>query len=364
MRTPLHEHHLALGARMTEFAGWQMPVRYRGIIEEHLHSRAAVSLFDTCHMSEFRVWGVWSEQALARALACRVEGMRIGRCRYGFLLAEDGGVLDDLICYRLAVEEFMVVANAGTRERDARVLEERLGSRAVFDDISEETGKLDLQGPGSLEALRRVSDAPVPPLRYYSFARLRVAGMEALVSRTGYTGELGFELYVSAERVAALHEALLEVDGVEPAGLGARDALRLEMGYPLYGHELDESVTPRQAGLGWALPPDERYVGAEGIARREPGRRLVGVCFEGRRAARAGDALLCDGAEAGRVTSGSYAPALGCAVALGYVERACAGPGTPLAARVRGRVVHGRVARLPFYSEGTVKAELPGEEGR
>jgi len=357
MRTPLHSLHLKLGARMVEFAGWQMPVQYAGIIREHQHTRTSTSLFDTCHMSEFEVRGPDAGEALQRALACRIRELAIGRCRYGFLLDGAGGVLDDLVCYRLEAERYMLVANAATRDRDARTLQERLEGEAAFEDISDATGKVDLQGPESLKALERVADGPVSGLRYYEFARMKVAGVEALVSRTGYTGELGYELYVEAGRVADVWEALLAIEGVEPAGLGARDTLRLEMGYPLYGHELTEAVTPLNARLERALP-EGGYLGAEALARRRRegvGPVLVGIEFEGRRAARPGDRLFAEGAEAGRVTSGSYAPSLGRAVALGYVRESCAVPGSPVEADVRGRRVAGRVARLPFHKRGTAR---------
>ena len=280
MRTPLFENHVALDARMVDFAGWQMPVQYAGILDEHRHTRTTVSLFDTCHMSEFFIRGPGAQSALRETLACRVERMAVGRCRYGFLLNAAGGVIDDLICYRSGPEEFMVVGNAGRREADAEALAERIGTQADFADVSDETGKIDLQGP---------------------------------------------------------------------AGLGARDTLRLEMGYPLYGHELDESTTPVEAGLEWALPAHDEYVGAGTVRRlREEGpeRRLVGLRFSGRQAAREGARLLAAENEVGTVTSGSFGPSLGSAVALGYAAAAVAKPGQRLEAEARGRRLSGRVYTL------------------
>ena len=263
MRTPLYDRHVALGARMVDFAGWEMPVQYAGILAEHEHTRTRASLFDTCHMSEFRVWSARAEDILRKAVACNIEGLAEGRCRYGFLLNGQGGVLDDLICYRIQFEEFMVVANAGTRERDAEVLEERLQG-AVFEDISDEMAKIDLQGPAALEALNAASDGSAGSIPYYGFRYMMVAGIDTLVSRTGYTGELGYELYAPTYRIGALWDALLELEGVEPAGLGARDTLRLEMGYPLYGHEMDETVTPVEVGFGRILPFGQ-YPGSEAV---------------------------------------------------------------------------------------------------
>lgn len=367
MRTPLFGSHIALDARMVGFAGWEMPVQYTGILDEHRHTRTAVSLFDTCHMCEFLIRGPRAQSALRGTLACRVERMAVGQCRYGFLLNTAGGVIDDLICCRPGPEEFMVVGNAGRQEADAKALEGRIGAQADFADISDETGKIDLQGPASLDALLQVSDQAAGALRYYGLARMNVAGIDALVSRTGYTGELGFELYVAAEDARALWERLLGVRGVEPAGLGARDTLRLEMGYPLYGHELDESTTPVEAGLEWALPAHSDYVGAGAVRRlREEGpeRRLVGLRFSGRQAAREGAPLLAAENEVGAVSSGSFAPSLGSAVALGYAAAAVAKPGQRLEAKVRGRRLSGRIAGLPFYKDGTARTKLESQEGR
>jgi len=357
MRTPLYDAHVALGARMVDFAGWQMPVQYAGIIAEHQHTRAAASLFDICHMSEFRVAGPDAARALRRALACRIDDLAVGRCRYGFLLAADGGVLDDLICYRTGAQEFLIVANAARRASDAAVLTERLG--AMLRDDSDVTAKLDLQGPAALTALQAVCDGAPEALPYYGAARMNVAGLDALVSRTGYTGELGYELYVPADKAAALWDALLALDGVQPGGLGARDTLRLEMAYPLYGHELDESTAPADAGYAWALPKHQDYIGAgcrPSDARGKLARRvLVAIRFDGRRAARHGDSLLHDGAPVGIVTSGSFAPSLGVAIALGYVPAELAQEGTPIAAAIRGRAVPGRIVAGPFYTGGTAK---------
>lgn len=359
MKTPLHDAHTALGARMVDFAGWDMPVQYAGIIDEHLHTRRAASLFDVCHMTEFRVSGPGAGKALRAALACRLDGLARGRCRYGFLLNEDGGILDDLICYHLDDDEYMVVANAGRRDVDARVIAERMPGGVAFEDASDATAKIDLQGPESLDVLDRVTDGSARALRYYGFAHMDVAGVPALVSRTGYTGELGFELYVDVADARALWDALLAVDPVKPAGLGARGTLRLEVGYPLYGHELSEDVTPLEAGFGWALPLDARYVGAAALARKRAHngiqRALVGIRFEGRRAAREGCAVFAEGEEIGVVTSGCYAPSLECAVALAYIPPAYDQPEMEVEAEVRGSRVAGQVVPTPFYTEGSVR---------
>jgi aminomethyltransferase len=282
-----------------------------------------------------------------------------GRCRYGFLLNDVGGVIDDLICIQVSPDRFMIVGNAGRRDEDAGALRERV--RAEFCDASDDTAKLDLQGPRAAEVLQPKTDVDLGELGYFCFAHATVAGIECILSRTGYTGELGYELYVPAEAVGELWNRLLEMDPVKPAGLGARDLLRLEMGYPLYGHEWDEQTTPVEARYAWALPGHTEYTGAEAVTsgqRREPDRLLVGVRFEGRRAAREGAALLKDNEDIGRVTSGSFSPALECAIALGYVKREHAEPGTGLQARVRDKLLEGSVVTLPFYDGGTVTREV------
>ena len=358
MRTPLYDCHRALGARMVPFAGWDMPVQYAGILAEHAQTRSRASLFDTCHMSEFRVTGPGAVETVARAVACRVRTLDVGRCRYGFLLNESGGVLDDLLCYRLAEDEIMIVANAGTRQRDAEVLEQRLAG-VTFRDVSDATAKLDLQGPASMEVLQRLGAGDLCDLHYFHFRRTRLAGMDVLTSRTGYTGERGYELYVEPKHAADLWNRLLEDEAVEPAGLGARDTLRLEMALPLYGQELDESVTPVEANLDRFLPKAGGYVGAEAVAeraRRGVDRRLAGIVFDGRRAARHGDAVTCpDPPGEGTVTSGSFAPSLGCAVALAYLPPACTRTGTRVRAEVHGSRIDGRLADLPFYTNGTAR---------
>ncbi len=367
MRTPLYQEHRLLGARMTEFAGWEMPLSYGGILGEHEQTRQRVSVFDTCHMSEFRVGGPRSEQALRRTLACRIDGLAVGRCRYGFLLNESGGVLDDLICYRVKREEFMIVANAGRREVDAGVLKERIGEEAIFEDVSDETAKIDLQGPDAPRALSQLAGPAVLQLAYYGCDRMGVAGIHTLVSRTGYTGELGYELYLPADRVQELWQGLLDVGGVQPAGLGARDTLRLEMGYPLYGHELDESTTPVEAGYAKMLPAHGEYPGAQAVCARVAqgvSRRLVGVRFDGRRAARPGDALTVDGEDAGRVTSGCFGPSVGRAIALGYVSAEMDRPGQEVAATIRDAELPGEIVELPFYRDGTARLEITSKEKR
>lgn len=358
-RTPLDALHRALGARMGAFAGWSMPIRYgAGILAEHQHTRTAASLFDICHMGEIRITGHNSVPALERLFPRRVITQAIGTCRYNFLLNEHGGILDDLLVYRLGEEEIFLVVNAGTAAGDLAWLREHLAGKASVEDVSQATGKLDLQGPATFSVL---ADLGIPEGKlpaYYRFAHLFLGGHPVLISRTGYTGERGVEIYVPVGCLADIWHLLISHEKVAPAGLGARDTLRLEVGYPLYGHELDTETSPVEAGFGQLLNiADRDFIGRSGLLA--PRRKtLFGFALEGRRAARAGDTIWCsNSAEAiGRVTSGAYAPSLGTAVAMGYI----AGDVDRYAGGVRlGRsfesALPATVADRPFYREGTVR---------
>ena len=314
LKTPLTDWHVAHGAKMAPFAGWLMPIQYEGILVEHQHTRQHAGLFDICHMGEFRIQGTGADAALAAAVSHNLATLAPGRCRYGFLLTEKGTVLDDCIVYRFGPDDFMVVVNAACAAGDFATLRARLPEGVALTDISEQTGKIDLQGPEAVDVLETLLGRSLRDMPYFGFRSEAWQGCELLVSRTGYTGELGFELYVPAGQTQALWEALLADERVKPVGLGARDTLRLEAGLPLYGHELDENHTPAEAGMGRMLTSTAPYVGREGA--QEVRQKLLALSIEGRRAARNGDALLLeDGTPAGVVTSGSFAPSLGQVVA-------------------------------------------------
>ncbi|MDR2574677.1 MAG: glycine cleavage system aminomethyltransferase GcvT [Desulfovibrio sp.] len=357
LRTPLTGRHIALGSKMAPFAGWLMPIQYEGIMAEHDHTRKHAGLFDICHMGEFRIEGPGAESALARAASHNLATLKEGRCRYGFLLNQQGGVLDDCIVYRFAPNSFMLVVNAARAAEDFAALRERLPLSVTLTDISTSTAKIDLQGPDSLPVLERISGENFHDLAYFSFRQSSFNGAPLLVSRTGYTGELGYELYLPPEKAESLWDALLTDDRVKPVGLGARDTLRLEAALPLYGHELDEAHTPAEAGFASLLTNREDYVGKSGALNiRE---RLIGLHLEGRRAARAGDTLtLPDGTAVGRVTSGSFAPSLGRAVALAFVDAAHAETEYFVISTARNELTASR-ASLPFYTQGTARAVLP-----
>jgi glycine cleavage system T protein (aminomethyltransferase) len=356
--TPLASRHDALGARMIEFAGWRMPVQYTSILEEHRAVRERVGLFDLSHMGELVVEGPGAGDGLAGAVVTDPPSLEVGRAHYSMLCAPDGGVLDDLIIYRLADDRFMVVANAANAQVVSDALAERLdGSRAVLDDQSLATGLVAVQGPRSIDVVRPLTDVDLSALKYYAIAEGHVAGIPAHVARTGYTGEDGFEVFVDTGRTGELWDALL--DGVRaagglPVGLGARDTLRLEAGMPLYGNELDPTTTPYDAGLGRIVklgkPGD--FVGRaalESVAEHGPKRRLVGLVVEGRGIARHGYPVMTAEARTGVVTSGAPSPTLGVPIAMAYVAPADGEPDTMLEIEIRDARVPARVVPLPFY---------------
>ncbi len=363
LNTPLVDYHVALGARMAPFAGWNMPVQYsEGILAEHRHCRTAAALFDICHMGEFRVAGPQAAADLDRILARPVLDQAINTCRYNCLLNEHAGVLDDLIVYRFAEDEFFLVVNAGPRLHDAAWIQERLSPSTSFEDESDAIAKLDLQGPQSAAVLAELGLPIDRQPAYYRFLTLTLWGLPLLISRTGYTGERGFELYFPAAAAGQVWETILETPGVKPAGLGARDTLRLEMGFPLYGHEMDETITPVEAGFGAMLKLEKprEFIGSEVLrdpVRGRPRRRLFGFRLDSRRAARHGAAILVDGKQIGVVTSGAVAPSLDIAVAMGYVD---AGfdlkPGDAVGLDAGKTVLSATVASTPFYTAGTARA--------
>jgi aminomethyltransferase len=360
--TPLLDRHEALGAKIVEFAGWLMPIQYAGILEEHRAVRAAAGLFDLSHMGELVVEGPDAGAALAAALVTDPPALTVGRAHYSMICAPDGGILDDLIVYRLAEDRFMVVANASNARVVSDALAERLdGYRAVLDDRSLATGLVAVQGPRSLEILGPLTDIDLAGIRYYGIAEGTVAGMRALVARTGYTGEDGFEVFAEVERVGELWDAMLgsgRSHGLVPVGLGARDTLRLEAGMPLYGNELDRATNPFQANLGrvvkLAKPNDFTGRAAlEAVARDGVDRRLVGLVLRERGIARHGYPVLDDDGPTGVVTSGTMSPTLGEAIAMAYVAPRHVEPGTMLAVEIRGARVAAEVVPLPFYKRPT-----------
>lgn len=367
LHTPLHGAHERLGARMVPFAGWHMPVQYAGVVEEHRAVRSSAGVFDVSHMGEFRVDGPGAEGLLQAITPNDVAKLKVGRAHYSAFLTEGGTYVDDLLVYRLGPESFMVVVNAANAAKDWAWITEaeaRLGDAlpgAVrLRDESKDVALIALQGPKALEVLTPLHEpgesGPATPdeLRYYGFsAGSRVAGHPVdVLSRTGYTGEDGFELYLQAQHAEPVWDALLENEAVRPAGLGARDTLRLEAGMCLYGNDIDETVTPLEAGLQWTVKwskgdftgrkalEDQRATGAR--------RRLVGLEVKGRGIARQGHAVRVGESTVGRVTSGTHSPTLERPIAMAQVETAHSDVGTRVVVDVRGRDVEAEVVELPF----------------
>ena len=354
-RTSLYDIHAGLGARFTEFGGWEMPVRYGSIIDEHRAVREAAGLFDLSHMGELRVSGPGAGAGLAHALVNDPRRLAVGRAGYSLLCQPDGGVIDDLIVYRRAQHGYLVVPNASNREVVAQELRARL---AEFDaelvDETLQTALVAVQGPAAAGIVGRLTDYPLETIGNYRAAEATVAGRSVLLARTGYTGEDGFELFCDWDDAPALWLALTEASagrGLLPCGLGARDTLRLEAGMPLYGNELDRGTTPIEAGLGWAVALDHDFIGREALAREEPRTQLVGLVLRGRGIARHGYPVARSGeAEpVGVVTSGSQSPTLGEAIAMARVRPIDAAAGTMLEVIVRGAAVPVEVVPLPFY---------------
>jgi glycine cleavage system T protein (aminomethyltransferase) len=368
-RTPLTAAHEGLGATLTSFAGWLMPLRYGSETAEHTAVRTAAGLFDLSHMGEIAVTGPRADAALDYALTGTLSTLRPGRARYTMMVAPDGGVLDDLIVYRLADTEYLVVANAANTAVVASELAARAGRHAQVTDRTAEYALIAIQGPRAAAILGPLTDANLDEVKYYASYPARVAGVPVLLARTGYTGEDGFELFAEPGAAAGLWAALLRAgagDGLIPAGLSARDTLRLEAGMPLYGNELSADVTPYDAGLGRVVKLDKPgdFVGRAALEQRaaaEPERVLAGLVGRSRRVPRHGYPVLWDGARAGTVTSGAPSPTLGVPIALAYLRPAVAvavaaaaqsGEDVAdgrLAVDVRGRAEPATLVPLPFY---------------
>jgi aminomethyltransferase len=357
-RTPLHASAARHGARFVDFTGWELPVQFEGVVAEHRAVRSACGLFDVSHMARFHVSGAGAESFLDRLLTNNIRKLAPGALFYTALCQEDGGTIDDLVVYRFD-DRYLVVANAANHDAVWAWLESHKGPGVTLEDHSTRLAQLALQGPRSQEVLARVLDVDLEPIGYYRFAHASWKGTPLLVSRNGYTGEDGFELYPNAADAASLWSALFEAgEGVlSPAGLGARDTLRLEVAYPLYGHELGRETTPIQAGLGWVVKlKDRAFIGADRLrAEKEagPARTLVGLEFQGPVIARQGATLTLGGSKVGAVTSGTHGPSVGRGIGMALVAPSAAGVGTRLVADVRGRSVEAVVVTLPFYKEGS-----------
>lgn len=362
LRTPLHAVHVAAGARMVAFAGYEMPIHYpAGIRAEHMAAREGCAVFDVSHMGEFTVRGPQAEALVQRLTVNDATRAAPGQAQYSALCNEEGRVLDDLLVYRFD-DRFMLVVNASNRAKDWQwIAEHASGYEVELADDSDATALVAVQGPASRHVLGPLATPDLDGIGYYRFAEGTVDGVEAVISRTGYTGEDGFELYVPASGAETVWRAVAEGGEARavPAGLGALDSLRLEMGYALYGNDLDEQHTAWESGLGWIVKLNAGdFVGRAALAeQKERGvaRRLVGVRLTERGFPRPGYAVVHRGEDAGVVTSGVASPSLGAGIALARLPAGAAAPGTEVGVRIRDKVVPGRVQRPPFYTEGSIR---------
>lgn len=368
-RTPLNKKHLSLDAKMVGFGGWEMPVQYEeGIISEHLHTRKSASIFDTCHMGEFRIKGENVALELHKNFPRSVKTQKPGSVRYNFLLTDEGTVIDDLLIYCIDDDEFMLVVNAGTIEADEKRLRELMPDTVSISNESDNMGKLDLQGPESANVLEKLDFQKADLPKGFKFINTNINGKPVLLSRTGYTGELGFEIYTNAEDVGELWDLFLSIQEVKPAGLGARDTLRLEVCLPLNGSELDKNTTPVEAGFKPLLKFKKRKGFIAEHILKDPDhvkKRLKGIVLEGRRAARHGNKVLTSDdaqTEIGYITSGMFSPILKKAIALAYIDSQYSyDPGDEVSIKVGRKNLKGTIVSLPFYKEGTARVSLDNE---
>jgi aminomethyltransferase len=359
-RTALFELHRRLGARMTEFGGFEMPVSYAGIIDEHLAVRSRAGIFDLGHMGEFELTGAAALALLERAMTNSAARLEPGRAHYTLMCTSDGGTIDDLIVYRLDNARFMLCVNASNIAADREWLLELGAQDAGFRDLSEETGLVAIQGPQAQAILQGLSRTPLAQMRRFAVIEAEVAGVRCVVARTGYTGEDGFELFTEAAAAEPLFSAIFEAgapSGIMPCGLGARDTLRMEAGLPLYGHELDRATSPLEAGLDTFVKLGRDFVGAAALAAQQRDglkRRLVGVRTEdGRSVARQGYKLFAGDREVGIMTSGTFAPSFNRPLGMAYLAAVADAPES-VEVEIRNRRVVAAVTGLPFYRRGTL----------
>lgn len=354
-QTPLHAEHARLGASFTDFGGWDMPVRYSSDLAEHEAVRTKAGLFDISHMAEIFVSGPQAASFLDYALVIQSSAIKIGKAKYSLICNAQGGIIDDLIVYRLADDQFLVIANAGNRIEVVQALQERALFQGFVgvEDVSDDYALLAVQGPEASNLLQTLASIDLAELPYYSIAKGELSGVATFFCRTGYTGEDGFEVLIPANSAVEVFNALLGL-GIQPCGLASRDTLRLEAGMPLYGHELSLDVNPYEAGLGKVvkLERDEDFVGKSALStlsEKAPEKVLVGLKGEGKRAARADYLIFSGDNQIGQITSGALSPTLGYPVAMGYVSKDFAEVGTTVEVDIRGTRLAMQVVKLPFY---------------
>jgi aminomethyltransferase len=357
-KTPLYEKHVALNAKIIDFGGWAMPVQYTNVIDEHKTTRNAAALFDICHMGEIAVRGPQAFDLLQLALTRNLQKQEIGQIKLSALLTEEGGIIDDLTVYKLAQDYYMLVTNAATSDRDwqwINTLREAKDFDCTLENISANTGKLDLQGPSAGIILGRLINYDLKMLQYYHFVELKVAGIPAIISRSGYTGEDGFEIYAQAAIIGNIWDVIMKEGinlGLKPAGLGARDTLRLEAGMMLNGQDINETISPLEVPYGWLVDLDKDFIGKTAImALKNSGlkKKLAGFVMTGRGIARHGYKVFHEDKEIGIVTSGTFAPTLNKAIGLAFVDINCNAPDTEISIAIRDSRSPAKVVKTPFY---------------
>lgn len=357
-KTPLYEKHLALKAKIVDFGGWAMPVQYTSVIDEHKATRGAAGLFDICHMGEIEVKGTQALELLQLVLTRNLADQTTGQVKLSALLNEDGGIIDDLTVYKLGESSYMLVTNATPKDRDwdwINSIQKEKRFDCTLEDVSDVMGKLDLQGPRSEEILQKLTAADLKALRFYHFCESQVAGVKAIISRSGYTGEDGFEIYADADAIGNIWEKLMiagEPLGMKPAGLGARDTLRLEGGMMLNGQDMNETVSPLEVPYSWIVNANKEFIGKAALMARKnagKGNKLVGIEMTGRGIARHGYKVLSGDREIGIVTSGTFSPTLNKAIGLAFVDKNFAAPDTQVEIAIRDAMTEAKIVRLPFY---------------
>lgn len=357
-KTTLYQRHLDMGAKMVEFAGYDMPVRYSSLIEEHMAVRHSVGVFDVSHMGEFWIEGPQAQELIQKISSNDIRVLEDGEAQYSCMPNAEGGIIDDLIIYRVSQERYMLVVNASNMQKDWDWISGHNSYNARMTNHSEEMSLLAVQGPKAAALLQHLTELDLSAIKYYSFTIGQIAGInDVIISATGYTGSGGFELYVHNDQAVQLWDAIFSVKSdieVMPAGLGARDTLRLEMGYCLYGNDIDDTTSPLEAGLGWITKFNHNFINSDKLlAQKEQGlrRRLIGFAMDDKGIPRQGyDILNIEGTVIGQVTSGTHSPGLDKGIGMGYVNLPYNKNGTPVLIRIRKNAVPATVTKTPFVS--------------
>jgi len=358
----LYEKHVALNAKIIDFGGWAMPVQYTNVIDEHKATRNAAGLFDICHMGEIEVKGPQALDLLQLVLTRNLADQEIGQVKLSALLNYEGGIIDDLTVYKMAKDSYMLVTNATTKDRDwqwIKSIQRNKGFDCNLKDISNKTGKLDLQGPRTEEILQTLTSDNLKNLRFYHFFESHVSGIPSIISRSGYTGEDGFEIYAAADKIGDIWDKFMaggEKWGMKPAGLGARDTLRLEAGMMLNGQDMSETITPLQVPYSWLIDWNKEFIGSAVLkAQKNSGikKKIAGLEMTGRGIARHGYKVFDREKEIGVVTSGTFSPTLNKAIGLAFIDIAFSAPETEISIEIRDSMSGAKTVKIPFYKRPT-----------